>query len=221
MNLYDNTTSSLTKAVDHIFSHTLANDTLYEFTLEFLLDYFERRGRDEMTLYITDTYGLTGCENEELASRLQDTKAVLETLQPGKPAPEFRLETMSGDTLALSEIDASHIVVYFWASWCGHCQRAIPALKSLYRTYHSKDVEFIGISIDEDRQAWLSWLNADKMPWIHLRAENSWHSKVLERYHIQSTPSYYLLGPGKKIQAKPRHVQQLEHELEQQMGQGS
>jgi thiol-disulfide isomerase/thioredoxin len=219
LNLYDNTTSSLSKAVDHIFSHALANDTLYEFTLEFLLDYFERQGRDEMVLYLTDTYGLTGCENKELVSRLQDTKMVLESLQVGKPAPEFSLETMTGDTLALSEIDANYIVVYFWSSECGHCQRAIPVLKSLYRTFHSAGVEFIGISTDTDRQTWLSWLNTDDMPWIHMRAGTSWHSSVLERYHVVFTPSYYLLGPEKRIQARPRHVQQLKTELETQTNQ--
>ena len=44
-------------------------------------------------------------------------------------------------------------VVYFWATWCEPCQKEAPQLKALHDKYRDKNVEVLGIAMD----------NADKV----------------------------------------------------------
>src|SRR5690606_18069835 len=48
----------------------------------------------------------------------------------GRPAPDFTLTTLEGETLALSELRGTPVVLNFWATWCGPCQREMPALQA-------------------------------------------------------------------------------------------
>lgn len=42
------------------------------------------------------------------------------------------------------------VLVNFFATWCPPCRKEVPELVELYKTYKGKNVEFIGISVDEN-----------------------------------------------------------------------
>jgi peroxiredoxin len=65
-----------------------------------------------------------------------------------RPAPDFKLKSLEGEDLVLSELKGRVVVVNFWATWCGPCRVEIPHLKSLYEKYNSEGLEIIGISLD-------------------------------------------------------------------------
>jgi thiol-disulfide isomerase/thioredoxin len=44
------------------------------------------------------------------------------------------------------------IVVEFWATWCPPCRSSIPHLSELQHKYKSQNVEFIGITNEENMQ---------------------------------------------------------------------
>lgn len=44
------------------------------------------------------------------------------------------------------------MLVNFWASWCAPCRIETPWLVTLYRTYRARDVEFLGVSLDDDQK---------------------------------------------------------------------
>ncbi len=50
----------------------------------------------------------------------------------GKRAPDFTLDKMDGGEFTLSGEKDKVVVLYFWATWCGTCIRALPRLQKVY-----------------------------------------------------------------------------------------
>ena len=78
--------------------------------------------------------------------------------------PLSALEDINGKkSEILNKKFTKHLIV-FWASWCGPCRAEIPLLKKAYTSKNPK-TEFISISIDTDKIAWIKAANEEKMSW--------------------------------------------------------
>lgn len=86
---------------------------------------------------------------------------------PGKPAPDFALESMPGpgedapaqpDSVRLSDFRGQIVVVNFWASWCVPCRYEHPELVAAAQQYRDRDVAFLGILYDDRPSAARAWL---------------------------------------------------------------
>ncbi|MGH2757868.1 MAG: TlpA disulfide reductase family protein, partial [Actinomycetota bacterium] len=69
-----------------------------------------------------------------------------EGLQPGA-APEFSLESLSGETLTSRQLRGHPVVLNFWASWCAPCREEAPLLEAKWREYREQGVRFVGVNI--------------------------------------------------------------------------
>ncbi len=79
----------------------------------------------------------------------------VETAEELKKAPDFRVETIDGNTVSLEKSmkENKPTVVYFTASWCPMCAQNWPAISEVYPEYKDR-LNFVSVSIDptDDKQ---------------------------------------------------------------------
>lgn len=59
------------------------------------------------------------------------TSSSAEQLNEGKPAPDFKLVDLKGETHELSEYAGQKVYIKFWASWCSICLSGMNELNEL------------------------------------------------------------------------------------------
>lgn len=68
----------------------------------------------------------------------------------GQAAPDFSLQSFSGETLSLSKYRGDVVMINFWATWCGPCRQEMPILDELYSRYERAGFKLLGVNIDDD-----------------------------------------------------------------------
>lgn len=66
----------------------------------------------------------------------------------GLPAPHFRLWTLDGRVVSLSDYQGKVVFLNFWATWCGPCRVEMPSMEQLYREFGRQDFEILAVSTD-------------------------------------------------------------------------
>lgn len=152
-------------------------------------------------------------DNHSYVQEIEDNLLALENVLPGKTAPDFALQTSQGDTLTLSSLRGKYVLIDFWASWCPDCRKASPELVRLQNQYKDKNFTILGVSIDEDRERWLSAIEKDEMIWPQVISEGGWNSKELKAYAVRWLPTSYLIDPQGIIVDKNIEVVKLEPKI--------
>ncbi len=67
-------------------------------------------------------------------------------------AADFRLETIDGEEIVLSDIlNKRKAVLLFWATWCFYCRREMPRVEKFYQKNKDK-IAVIGINVGESKR---------------------------------------------------------------------
>ena len=69
-------------------------------------------------------------------------------VKKGTPLPDMSLDDLNGGALETKSLRGKVALLNVWATWCGPCRAEIPELEAIHRTYQSKGVEVVGVSVD-------------------------------------------------------------------------
>lgn len=116
---------------------------------------------------------------------------------------ELALKDLDGNSVTFSDLLAQNkgnmLYVDFWASWCAPCIRAFPASHKLAETYKNKDITFVYISTDEDKQKWMKAAQKHNILKNSYVIDNKYTSLMLEELEMKSIPRYLLFNKSGKL----------------------
>ncbi len=143
-------------------------------------------------------------ENEEIQF-VTDKINVMRRTSKGQPYLDISLPAPSGEQLAISQLvgNTDYLLIDFWASWCGPCRRAMPQMIELYNEFHpSGKLDILGISLDQDEQAWTEAIESLGLVWNHISDLQGWKSDAATLYGVSAIPSTLLIDKDGVIVAR-------------------
>lgn len=126
----------------------------------------------------------------------------LKTVSKGEPSPKFNdYENFNGGTSSLDDFKGKYVYIDVWATWCGPCKAEIPSLKTIEKKYHNKNIAFVSISVDKekDHDKWLKMVKEKDLKGNQLFADNDWNSDFVKDYLILGIPRFILIDPKGNI----------------------
>lgn len=116
-------------------------------------------------------------------------------------APSFDYVNFKGGTTKLSDLNGKYVYIDVWATWCGPCRAEIPFLKKVEEKYHDKNIAFVSISVDVDKdlEKWKKFVEEKQLGGIQLFADKNWNSDFMKSFSINSIPRFILIDPSGKV----------------------
>lgn len=117
-------------------------------------------------------------------------------LTPGSNAPDFSLATPAGAKKTLADYKGKVLVLDFWATWCGPCKTAMPALQRLHEKYAGQPVAIVGMNAE----------GPEPGDPVAFKKENGYSYELLleadavsEAFKVRGLPTFYVIGPDGKV----------------------
>ena len=139
----------------------------------------------------------------------EDRQALRRELAKGTPSPTFdNFENFKGGTSSLKDFRGKYVYIDVWATWCGPCKVEIPFLKELEQRFHGRNIEFISISVDDERRsgtmekahkAWKTMVAEKNLSGVQLFTGSGWKADFIQAYKIDGIPRFILIGPKGNI----------------------
>ena len=175
----------------------VSREALQQTTTEMIDDWKTTLNNSSFSFLFKNSMGFT-------LNRL-DGKALLDDLyyeiaiggMEENPSPGFTYENYKGGTTSLTDFKGKYVYIDIWATWCGPCRGQIPYLKEMEEKYHDKNIVFVSLSIDKqkDHDKWKQFVTKESLGGVQLMADKDWESDFAVAYNVKSIPRFILIDP--------------------------
>ncbi|HMF64909.1 MAG TPA: TlpA disulfide reductase family protein [Edaphobacter sp.] len=132
------------------------------------------------------------------------------SLSLAKMAPAFSVTALDGSHFNLDEMGGRVVLIDFWATWCGPCNRELPHMKKIAQEFASEPLVIISVSWDSDETKWKDFIAKNGMTWVQYRDVD--HS-LSTAFGINAIPHYFtidsdgvltaeMMGEGSNVEGK-------------------
>jgi len=125
----------------------------------------------------------------------RDPRAITSTL-PGRPAPDFTLESLDGDTINLAALRGQVVLLNFWASWCLACIEEHPVLVEAEREYGPQGLRILGVVHEDTRENARRWMELRGGEWVNVLDPGS---RVAVEYGLYGVPESVLIARDGRV----------------------
>jgi cytochrome c biogenesis protein CcmG/thiol:disulfide interchange protein DsbE len=115
---------------------------------------------------------------------------------PGKPAPDFALQSITGDSFRLKDLKGQVVLVNFWASWCLACRGEHPVLVDAAKRYRDQGLRVVGVVYEDSRDNARAWIAERGGDWPNVLDVGS-HTAI--KYGLFGVPETFFIGHDGRI----------------------
>ncbi len=75
------------------------------------------------------------------------TGGLIPSPRAGFLAPDFTLETTTGEQITLSDLRGQVVIINLWATWCPPCRAEMPAIEAIYQANKAAGLEVLAVNV--------------------------------------------------------------------------
>src|SRR5215204_5532719 len=112
--------------------------------------------------------------------------------QRGFLAPDFELETPSGETVKLSDLRGQAVLVNLWATWCPPCRAEMQSIEKIYQEYKEQGFAVLAVNMthQDDPLAVMPFVKEQRLTFPILLDETG---GMANSYELRSVPSSFFI----------------------------
>jgi peroxiredoxin len=154
-------------------------------------------------------------DNDAVITKIKGNVEKMKATAVGQKFTDFEMKTPEGKAVKLSDYvgKGKVVLIDFWASWCGPCRREMPNLVEAYKNYKNKNFEIVGVSLDQNGEAWKDGIAKLNITWPQMSDLQYWNSEGAKLYAVSSIPHTVLIDGEGTIIARGLHGEELQEKL--------